>query len=123
MLGVAGALELVEERALVRLVRVELERQRPESDLLESAMDDFERRHLLGDEQHFLAARDGGGDDVGDRLRLARPGRPLDDERSPAGGLGDDDGLRSEEHTSELQSLMRISYAVFCLKKKTTMQN
>src|SRR3546814_7251701 len=29
-------------------------------------------------------------------------------------------GLRSEEHTSELQSLMRISYAVFCLKKKKT---
>src|SRR3546814_10185538 len=28
------------------------------------------------------------------------------------------DHLRSEEHTSELQSLMRISYAVFCLKKK-----
>src|SRR3546814_10225148 len=28
-------------------------------------------------------------------------------------------GERSEEHTSELQSLMRISYAVFCLKKKT----
>src|SRR3546814_10073782 len=28
--------------------------------------------------------------------------------------------LRSEEHTSELQSLMRISYAVFCLKKKLT---
>src|SRR3546814_8060101 len=28
---------------------------------------------------------------------------------------------RSEEHTSELQSLMRISYAVFCLKKKTTL--
>src|SRR3546814_9797395 len=27
--------------------------------------------------------------------------------------------IRSEEHTSELQSLMRISYAVFCLKKKT----
>src|SRR3546814_2815610 len=30
-------------------------------------------------------------------------------------------GDRSEEHTSELQSLMRISYAVFCLKKKTQM--
>src|SRR3546814_9028092 len=30
----------------------------------------------------------------------------------------DDAGERSEEHTSELQSLMRISYAVFCLKKK-----
>src|SRR3546814_1480157 len=31
--------------------------------------------------------------------------------------------LRSEEHTSELQSLMRISYAVFCLKKKITQTN
>src|SRR3546814_6654961 len=31
--------------------------------------------------------------------------------------------LRSEEHTSELQSLMRISYAVFCLKKKNTTCN
>src|SRR3546814_1466231 len=30
---------------------------------------------------------------------------------------------RSEEHTSELQSLMRISYAVFCLKKKKTQKN
>src|SRR3546814_2977697 len=32
------------------------------------------------------------------------------------------DARRSEEHTSELQSLMRTSYAVFCLKKKTTRQ-
>src|SRR3546814_8606531 len=32
-------------------------------------------------------------------------------------------GVRSEEHTSELQSLMRISYAVFCLKKKTHTNN
>src|SRR3546814_9026326 len=31
--------------------------------------------------------------------------------------------IRSEEHTSELQSLMRISYAVFCLKKKNTNQH
>src|SRR3546814_6212918 len=35
--------------------------------------------------------------------------------RAPAGAAGS----RSEEHTSELQSLMRISYAVFCLKKHT----
>src|SRR3546814_9490814 len=34
------------------------------------------------------------------------------------GGPGGRDHRRSEEHTSELQSLMRISYAVFCLKKK-----
>src|SRR3546814_5356001 len=32
-------------------------------------------------------------------------------------------GKRSEEHTSELQSLMRISYAVFCLKKKKAQYN
>src|SRR3546814_5360928 len=38
--------------------------------------------------------------------------------RQPADGGRD---LRSEEHTSELQSLMRISYAVFCLKKKQIM--
>src|SRR3546814_1845753 len=39
----------------------------------------------------------------------------------PAAGTGTSrrrSGVRSEEHTSELQSLMRISYAVFCLKKK-----
>src|SRR3546814_1234989 len=40
-------------------------------------------------------------------------------------GIGADcrQRLRSEEHTSELQSLMRISYAVFCLKKKKTNNN
>src|SRR3546814_10331847 len=42
---------------------------------------------------------------------------PADDFRHHAGDQ------RSEEHTSELQSLMRISYAVFCLKKKNTNQN
>src|SRR3546814_5831927 len=41
--------------------------------------------------------------------RGVRPSRPRNDTSS-----------RSEEHTSELQSLMRISYAVFCLKKKKT---
>src|SRR3546814_8336752 len=35
------------------------------------------------------------------------------------GRVLDEEAHRSEEHTSELQSLMRISYAVFCLKKKT----
>src|SRR3546814_9354958 len=38
----------------------------------------------------------------------------------PEAWLGRVEGARSEEHTSELQSLMRISYAVFCLKKKTS---
>src|SRR3546814_1925730 len=46
------------------------------------------------------------GEPGGDRLRVVLG----------VGEVGEDDG-RSEEHTSELQSLMRISYAVFCLKK------
>src|SRR3546814_10907124 len=37
-----------------------------------------------------------------------------------SGRIGEPQKTRSEEHTSELQSLMRISYAVFCLKKKNT---
>src|SRR3546814_9059775 len=45
---------------------------------------------------------------------LSRPcGTPL-----PPGDVVNPACFRSEEHTSELQSLMRISYAVFCLKKK-----
>src|SRR3546814_10459872 len=43
-----------------------------------------------------------------------------DSRRRPDLGAGFD--VRSEEHTSELQSLMRISYAVFCLNKKTLSQ-
>src|SRR3546814_3875674 len=46
-------------------------------------------------------------------------------DRSPGGAGGEHlsrPPRRSEEHTSELQSLMRISYAVFCLKKKTKNQ-
>src|SRR3546814_9505774 len=50
------------------------------------------------------------------RSRSRRSPRALFTElRVQAGSLS----VRSEEHTSELQSLMRISYAVFCLKKKT----
>src|SRR3546814_4704123 len=53
---------------------------------------------------HFVQRVDDGRLDVGDDPRL---------------GQSDAEPVqRSEEHTSELQSLMRISYAVFCLKKK-----
>src|SRR3546814_3910210 len=52
----------------------------------------------------------------------ARHAQPVEVELvvAVAGGVEAVDGVgaRSEEHTSELQSLMRISYAVFCLKKK-----
>src|SRR3546814_19652918 len=50
---------------------------------------------------------------VDDLARDIAPGGIRLDDRE-----GSFDGHRSEEHTSELQSLMRISYAVFCLKKK-----
>src|SRR3546814_7610001 len=52
-----------------------------------------------------------------DDPRLVEVGRILHDGGVELGGVMTHAG-RSEEHTSELQSLMRISYAVFCLKKK-----
>src|SRR3546814_3032208 len=52
--------------------------------------------------------------DSGLPLALLTPGTPAYQAIVDGGNPG-----RSEEHTSELQSLMRISYAVFCLKKKT----
>src|SRR3546814_9034136 len=55
--------------------------------------------------------------DQADRQSADRPRRSR---TRPAERLGDGERRRSEEHTSELQSLMRISYAVFCLKKKKT---
>src|SRR3546814_1619182 len=56
------------------------------------------------------------------RLRVRRNDRRGDPADRLRGRLvgGEDQQGRSEEHTSELQSLMRISYAVFCLKKKKT---
>src|SRR3546814_7774561 len=50
------------------------------------------------------------------------PSRLCSAQRSCLVASSRDGGARSEEHTSELQSLMRISYAVFCLKKKITNQ-
>src|SRR3546814_9791134 len=44
-------------------------------------------------------------------------GKMVDDARFPGMQVAAAEILRSEEHTSELQSLMRLSYAVFCLKK------
>src|SRR3546814_1123475 len=58
-----------------------------------------------------IAQVEGLGEHLGRRRGLARLQRHR---REPG------DEHRSEEHTSELQSLMRISYAVFCLKKKNT---
>src|SRR3546814_2276418 len=86
----------------------------------------FRSRRGVHLERHHLR-RAGAG-------RRLDPGRPsgAGDLRRHLGGLRDGTALgqarrrhlvlaeRSEEHTSELQSLMRISYAVFCLKKNNT---
>src|SRR3546814_6108869 len=57
------------------------------------------------------------------RITLAQrrhhPAHVLEAFRVEFGDRAGDRRIRSEEHTSELQSLMSISYAVFCLKKKT----
>src|SRR3546814_9718132 len=59
-------------------------------------------------------------------LAFGAPARAADTAKDPVVATVDGEEIRrsevdarSEEHTSELQSLMRISYAVFCLKKKT----
>src|SRR3546814_8565270 len=74
------------------------------------------RAVLPGSRQH--ARRIASKADVADQREDAcRHGAP--EEREPQCGVAFV-SLRSEEHTSELQSLMRISYAVFCLKTKKT---
>src|SRR3546814_9463617 len=78
-----------------------------------------EQVHVSAEANRPGAVR-GGGDHQGGAARR-RPSRPS--EQGPGQRAGPVRGdhfahARSEEHTSELQSLMRISYAVFCLKKK-----
>src|SRR3546814_5407004 len=72
--------------------------------------------HQRGQHRRDVAVAVGriqGLSDAEDRHLARRRRDPLSDRAFPCRRLA-----RSEEHTSELQSLMRISYAVFCLKKK-----
>src|SRR3546814_7886247 len=93
------ARELVEKQALLKpdfikiwfMPAVMSQQQLP---VVEAAIDEAHRRHL----------------------RVAVHAQELESARAAVQAGAD--VLRSEEHTSELQSLMRISYAVFCLKKK-----
>src|SRR3546814_9987431 len=81
-------------------------------------------RHRPADRRLFAVADESlvadDGDAAGDHQRAgAGVGHGADLHSIEHHGLRDDPAaVRSEEHTSELQSLMRISYAVFCLKKK-----
>src|SRR3546814_2979257 len=67
----------------------------PLADLMRQATEEIFRNAALAPGQHLLDVGTGAGSPALEAI-----------------------ALRSEEHTSELQSLMRISYAVFCLKKK-----
>src|SRR3546814_6407374 len=74
-------------------------------------------------EPRQAAAHDPPGHQGRDEGKRGPPGGARPHPPAPAGAVAppDDAGgtLRSEEHTSELQSLMRSSYAAFCLTKKT----
>src|SRR3546814_2246824 len=86
-------------------------------DAVEKALDIAER-YVAREKGFSQPAREQEGQLAAFHLLVVRH---VPDERRAIGG---DPGItrmgRSEEHTSELQSLMRISYAVFCLKKTTT---
>src|SRR3546814_10362077 len=95
----------------------------------------FDNRHVITFRRHLGRARIIGDlpaerrgllNVAGARLRVG--GRRIErlggilsqsDDRDEHGNGGEQSRDRSEEHTSELQSLMRISYAVFCLKKNS----
>src|SRR3546814_8231260 len=72
---------------------------------------DHGRREGLAEDAEQAGEHDDGKDEIGDRAGGHDRGALAE----PLVRKGD---RRSEEHTSELQSLMRISYAVFCLKKQ-----
>src|SRR3546814_2701835 len=76
----------------------------------EAAFDDFDIAHVRREDRRHARTIDTGQEKqfVGRRLQRGQEFLVVD--------------VRSEEHTSELQSLMRISYAVFCLKKKKYIQ-
>src|SRR3546814_7114426 len=111
---------LLSSAAFIALLRrLGLQRQIKLFETFDAAIVDFERdtwRAAAG--RPVVPAEDDDGGDLHGLLatserRYISAGRSLAAARNRAAA-----SERSEEHTSELQSLMRISYAVFCLKKK-----
>src|SRR3546814_6036277 len=80
--------------------------------VIERILDELEARHAHRLHEDMVGAAGAAHHD------MVRPHRR--ERRQP---FAEDRHHRSEEHTSELQSLMRISYAVFCLKKKKQQTN
>src|SRR3546814_1472639 len=94
--------------------RRRVEPRLPQDALLRRVADDHRRARGFGGGGHVLLILD-------HRQPFAAPADHAADMAADAAITDQDD--RSEEHTSELQSLMRISYAVFCLKKKKKNHN
>src|SRR3546814_10215863 len=94
-----------DQRALALALRAD-QVDHPRRFVLDRRVERVERQLLVGIEWRQIVEIDAVADDVG-IVEI------------DADKLGEREIARSEEHTSELQSLMRISYAVFCLKKKT----
>src|SRR3546814_6032534 len=91
------------------------------SDVCSSDLGDDEADHHAPEQVHAGEAGGCGrrrGDAAGERVARRVEETLAADHRAQIA-----EHPRSEEHTSELQSLMRISYAVFCLKKKTQHNN
>src|SRR3546814_2250726 len=82
------------------------------SSLRRPPLGSFDRRSADG----YRAVAGRAMDHLPERTELPR--RAASSSACAGGNIGGERHSRSEEHTSELQSLMRISYAVFCLKKK-----
>src|SRR3546814_19281896 len=94
LLGIVGAIacRCVYADVVARVLRYDVDQTTSGVAAIQRALRAFENLNSLD-----IVEREGGG-----------------------GGIRKIKAVRSEEHTSELQSLMRISYAVFCLKKKNT---
>ena len=86
-------LEFVQHHPLVGLVAVQLETGVAKVDGVEAPLYDFERGHLLRDEEDLLVARERLGQQVGDRLRLPGSGRSLDDQVAAVHGVDHGEGL------------------------------
>ena len=89
-----GLLQVHDESLLVGLGIMDQAAQVAEAALAEPGIDHVDRRPLLADEEHPLAAGDVIGDQVGDRLRFPGAGRSLDDVAGAGPGLLDRRGLR-----------------------------
>src|SRR3546814_5250337 len=85
--------------------------------IIAGGVDDEFRRNVLHHKTMVASGGKGGGETFKKPGPVMAYGRGLSMHQPPAHDFPAE-MLRSEEHTSELQSLMRISYAVFCLKKK-----